>query len=114
NEEALSFSFDKNSNTFYAYADEPIVINNKNLGYQIRFHLDAFQVQFNYQTLNPNNYLNSSYFGYSLFVENETPSKKTLAHRAETYNNSSAAFFSDLVQSNLENSDYMLAANGLG
>jgi len=114
NENDLVFYFDTKTNQLFAHSDKPIIINNENLGYTINFHLDTFQVQFNYQTLNPKNYMNSNYFGYSLFSENGTPNKKTIANRAETYNNSNVAFFSDLVTDNLENSDYMLAVNGLG
>ncbi|MEG1520012.1 MAG: hypothetical protein RR458_03405, partial [Clostridia bacterium] len=52
----------------------------------------------------PKNYMNSNYFGYSLFNENGTPNKKTIANRSETFNNSSVAFFNDLITENLENS----------
>lgn len=114
NEKDLVFYFDTKTNQLFAHSDKPIIINNENLGYTINFHLDTFQVQFNYQTLDPKNYINSNYFGYSLFSENGNPSKKVIGNRAETYNNSSVAFFNDLTTSNLENSDYMLAANGLG
>ena len=114
NENDLYFYFDTKTNQLSAHSDKPIVINNENLGYNIKFHLESFQVQFKFQTLDPKSYMNSNYFGYSLFSENEKSNKKIAANRNETYNNSSAAFFSDLTTSNLENSDYMLAVNGLG
>ena len=114
NENDLVFYFDTKTNIFSAYADKPIEIENKNLGYQLKFHLQSFEVQFNYQTLNPKNYINSNYFGYSLFSEKGTPNKKIIANRVETYNNSNASFLNDLITSNLENSDYILAVNGLG
>lgn len=113
NENDLVFYFDTKTNQLSAHSDKPIIISTKNLGYTLKFHLDTFQVQFNYQTLDPKNYLSSNYFGYSLFNENGIANKKTIANRAETYNNSSVAFFSDLTSSNLENSDYMLAVSGL-
>lgn len=114
NENDLNFYFDTKTNQLSAHSDKPIIISNENLGYTIKFHLESFQIQFNYQTLDPKNYMNSNYFGYSLFNENGTPNKKTITNRAETFNNSSVAFFSDLTTINLENSDYMLAVNGLG
>lgn len=114
NENDLYFYFDTKTNQLSAHSDKPIVINNENLGYTIKFHLESFQVQFKFQTLDPKSYMNSNYFGYSLFSENEKSNKKIAANRNETYNNSSAAFFSDLTTSNLENSDYLLAVNGLG
>ena len=114
NEKDLVFYFDTKTNQLFAHSDKPIIIHNENLGYTINFHLDTFQVQFNYQTLDPKNYINSNYFGYSLFSENGIPNKKTIANRAETYSNSSTAFFNDLITDNLENSDYLLAVSGLG
>lgn len=114
NEKDLVFYFDTKTNQLFAHSDKPIIIHNENLGYTINFHLDTFQVQFNYQTLDPKNYINSNYFGYSLFSENGAPSKKVIANRAETYSNSSTAFFNDITTANLENSDYLLAVSGLG
>lgn len=114
NENDLNFYFDTKTNQLSAHSDKPIVINNESLGYTIKFHLESFQVQFKYQTLDPKSYMNSNYFGYSLFTENEKSNKKIVANRNETYNNSSAAFFSDLTTANLENSDYLLSVNGLG
>lgn len=114
NEKDLVFYFDTNTNQFTAHSNKPIVIQNERLAYTIDFHLELFQVQFNYQTLNSKNYINSNYFGYSLFKENESVTKKIQANRSETYNNSSGAFFNDLITSKLENSNYGLAVNGLG
>ncbi len=114
NEKDLVFYFDTNTKQFTAHSNKPIIIQNERLGYTIDFHLESFQVQFNYQTLNPKNYMNTNYFGYSLFREHTASTKKIAANRAETYNNSSVAFFRDLITDNLENSDYVLAVNGLG
>lgn len=114
NEEVLSFYFDKNSNTFYAYADEPIKVENKKLGYEILFHLDVFEVRYRRFTLDPNSYSSSHFFGYTQYRDKANGSKKSIKNRQKTYDDSSMAFFSDLVQSNLENSNYVLAVNGLG
>jgi len=84
------------------------------LGYEILFHLDVFEVRYRRFTLDPNSYSSSHFFGYTQYRDKANGSKKNLKNRQKTYDDSSTAFFSDLVQSNLENSNYVLAANGLG
>ncbi|SEH61209.1 CarboxypepD_reg-like domain-containing protein [Paenimyroides aquimaris] len=112
NEDDLVFYYDTKTNQFSAYSDKPIVINNENLGYQLKFYLETFQVQFNYQTLDPENYVNSFYWGYSQFIETSKPKNKIIKNREETYKKSSAAFFKNLVVNNLESEDFILAVNG--
>ncbi|WLD23519.1 carboxypeptidase-like regulatory domain-containing protein [Flavobacterium dauae] len=113
NEDDLVFYYDTKTNLFSTYSDKPVIINNKNLGYTINFHLDTFQVQFNYQTLDPKNYVNSFYLGYSQFIETSKSKDKIIKNREETYKNSSAAFFKNLMLNNLESEDFILAVNGL-
>ncbi len=112
NEDDLVFYYDIKANLFSAYSDKPIVINNENLGYQLKFYLETFQVQFNYQTLDPENYVNSFYLGYSQFIEASKPKNKIIKNREETYKKSSAAFFKNLILNNLESEDFILAVNG--
>jgi len=112
NEDDLVFYYDTKANLFSAYSDKPIVINNENLGYQLKFYLETFQVQFNYQTLDPENYVNSFYLGHSQFIETSKPKNKIIKNREETYKKSSAAFFKNLILNNLEAEDFILAVNG--
>lgn len=113
NENDLVFHYDTKSNLFTAYSEKPIEIENKSLGYRIKFHMQLFEVHFNYKTLNPGNYVSSNYFGYSLFNEIGKPTSRTMAKREATFKRSTPAFFADLADSNLDQSDYILAVNGL-
>ena len=61
NPEVLHFLYYKKSNRLKVLADEPIVVINPNLGYEIRYQLDSFVYYYNTQY-----YL---YRGYSFFTE---------------------------------------------
>ncbi len=47
NREQVEFRFYKKKNMLVAYADEDLVILNKNLGYRIRYRLEKFEYDFN-------------------------------------------------------------------
>lgn len=113
NEEVLSFYFDKNSNTFYAYADQPIKVENKKLAYDILFHLDTFEVQYNRTSLDPNIYFSSHFLGYMQYRDIADGNKKSLKNRQETYNSSSMAFFTELANNEIGTGNFILAVNGL-
>jgi hypothetical protein len=47
NPESLYFYFDKDAKVLVAHADEPIVIENRALGYKVTYHLDMFEYRRN-------------------------------------------------------------------
>jgi hypothetical protein len=61
NQKAIKFRFYKKTNRLVAYCDEPVVIENKALGYFINFQLENFEVRFSERT--------SIFTGYPLFEE---------------------------------------------
>jgi hypothetical protein len=61
NEKAIRFRFYKKTNRVVAYADEPIILENKALGYRISYQLEEFEVNFNTHT--------SFFSGYPFFEE---------------------------------------------
>lgn len=63
NEKKIRFRHYKKSNRLIAYCDEPLIIENKALGYTISYQLEEFEVKFKEGS--------SVYLGYSLFKENE-------------------------------------------
>lgn len=61
NEASIRFRFYRKTNRLIAYSDDPIILENKALGYIIRYQLEDFEV--NYKT-------NTTFFvGYPLFEE---------------------------------------------
>ncbi|MFX5537743.1 hypothetical protein ABTD88_19250, partial [Acinetobacter baumannii] len=88
NPEVLKFRFKKKENTHKVVADEPLVIENKALGYILKYSLTAFE--FNFTT-------NVFYYqGYPFFTEMETDKaskiKKWQRNRFDAYRGSLMLF----------------------
>ena len=61
NTKAIHFRFFTKSNRLIAYSDEPLVIENRALGYNIRYQLEEFEINFKEKTV--------AYAGYPFFEE---------------------------------------------
>lgn len=61
NEKAIRFRYYRKSNRVTAYADEPLIIENKALGYTIRYQLEDFEMNFKDHAL--------AFSGYPFFEE---------------------------------------------
>lgn len=61
NEKAIRFRYYKKSNRVVAYCDEPVILENRELGYTVRFQLEDFEVNFKEGS--------SRYSGYPFFEE---------------------------------------------
>ncbi len=98
NPEVLLFAEEKN--TLTAQSKEPLIIENKFLGYQIQFFLESFE-SYNYGDL--------LYQG-KVFFEKIEGSKKEMArfkrNRFKTYQQTSRSFFANLVQQKIEEGAY--------
>ncbi len=97
NEQALKFRFYKKSNRLIAFADEPIQIENKALGYLINYQLENFEVNFNDRSM--------SYMGFSLYEPMEKDRKtaeKWQKRREEAYNGSIMHFMRCLYNNRLQ------------
>jgi hypothetical protein len=75
NKEAVKFYYSKRRNRLKILASEPLVIDNKALGYTIRYDLDSFTHEYNTQV--------SLYTGYPLFEEKEASSETERARWME-------------------------------
>ncbi len=93
----LSFRYFKKSNRLVAYADEPVEIVNKALGYTIKYQLENFEVNFSTRTV--------FFSGYPLFVddtrEGKQPRKKWVSNRSKAYHGSITHFLVSLYNNNL-------------
>lgn len=97
NPETIRFRYNKKENILRAFADEPIVLENRALGYILRYDLKLFE--FNYAT-------RIFYFqGYPLFENIETDRKRLLnrweRNRAEAYYGSMMHFMRSLFRNQL-------------
>jgi hypothetical protein len=67
NEKAIKFRYFKKSNRVIAYADEPIILENRALGYTISYKLEEFEVNFKTKV--------TLFFGYPFFEDMDTNRK---------------------------------------
>jgi hypothetical protein len=96
NPEVLKFYFLKKSNKLRVLAEEPILITNNALGYQLRYQLDSFVYHYNTDI--------NLYRGYCLYSELEgSDSLKKVWHsnRARTYSGSKLQFMRSYYDSTL-------------
>lgn len=97
NKDKLRFRYYKKSNRVVAFCDEPLMIENKALGYTIRYQLEDFEVNFKDGT--------TFYLGYTLFEDNtkegKEPKEKWQRKREEAYNGSVMHFMRSLYNNKL-------------
>lgn len=94
NFKSIRFRFFKKSNRLIAYCDEALVLENKALGYRIKYQLEEFEIKFREQT--------SVFAGYPLFEElDKTPRSKIINARDEAYYGSMTQFFRCVYNNNL-------------
>jgi thiol-disulfide isomerase/thioredoxin len=94
NKDALVFRFYKKSQRLRAFADEPLLIENQGLGYNINYQLEYFEMNMEKGS--------TSYMGYTMFTEmdgkNKNDEEKWNRKRLETYTGSLMHFMRSLYQ----------------
>jgi hypothetical protein len=104
NKEVVHFRFDKKKNMLNAYADEPLHLQNKALGYELKYDLSVFEFNFTTKIF--------FYQGYPLFSQLATSRKRVedrwQRNRAETYQGSLMHFMRSLYRNILIEEGYEL------
>ncbi len=97
NEKAIRFRYYKKSNRLIAYCDEPVLLENKALGYLISYQLEQFEVNYKEGTV--------FYLGYPLFEQldknSKGPRQKWENKRQEAHNGSIMHFMQSLYANRL-------------
>jgi hypothetical protein len=97
NEKAIRFRYYRKSNRLIAYCDEPVMLENKALGYTIKYQLENFEVNFSGHTV--------FYLGYALYepLSNDRKKKqeKWEEKRQEAFNGSIMHFMRSLYTNRL-------------
>jgi hypothetical protein len=93
NPRAIRFRYYKKSNRVIAYSDEPIIVENKALGYIIRYQMEDFEVNFKSGT--------SSFAGYPFFEEMDKSRKKWGRNREKAYSGSMMHFMRSVYNNQL-------------
>ena len=96
NYKTLRFRYSKTKGTLHVLADDPLIIENKVLGYRVKYQLEDFRFNFQTHTL--------IFYGYSLFSElnKNGPSPRQLKNREKAYNGSVAHFMYSLYHDSLQ------------
>ncbi len=98
NENAIRFRYFRKSNRLIAFADEPLKIENKALGYTISYQLEEFELNFKEQT--------ALFLGYSLYEETGRDRKALQKRRNAAYYGSMMHFIRSLYSDSLKENDY--------
>lgn len=97
NKKALRFRFSRKTNVLIAVADEPLIIENKALGYRIKYTLEDYICNMKERTL--------LYVGYTLFEDmveaGEKVPRRLASNRKHAYNGSIMHFMRSLYNNTL-------------
>lgn len=93
NQQAIRFRYFKKSNRLIAFADEPLQIENRALGYHITYQLEDFEINFRERT--------SVYVGYSLYSEYGRDRRAWQRRREQAYYGSMMHFVRSLYAGSL-------------
>ncbi|EID72337.1 carboxypeptidase-like regulatory domain-containing protein [Imtechella halotolerans] len=107
NEDDLYFDYDYSNNTFIAKCDEPLIINNNHLGYQVIYKLEDFEVKFATKSLSSSQMFRSFYSGFSRFIDIDKNQKK-IKRRQKAYENSTLQFFRWISKGDWTDKSYRL------
>lgn len=104
NPEALTFRMSNDDSELIIRADEPLEIENKALGYVVKYQLEEFRYHFRDQYI--------SYWGYPFFEEMKTRSdrrrKQWIENRNKAYYGSAQHFFKALAEQKLTEEGYVM------
>lgn len=91
----LRFRYSKKTGILKVLANEPLVIENKRLGYRLTYELENFRYDFHKHLL--------VYYGYSLFSELDSkgPSRRQVKNREKAWNGSIMHFLRNLYHDSL-------------
>lgn len=107
NEDDLYFEYNEITNTFKAFSDNPLRINNALLGYKITYELVDFEVKFTTTSISSFDVYRSYYLGLSRYEEVQT-NAKILKQREKCYQGSHLHFFRNLVKNKWDKDNFLL------
>jgi len=112
NEEAIQFAYDSQNYKLSAFADEPLKIENKLLGYEVYFNLIDFSVVFSKRSLDEVFMRTSFFSGTSFFQEMKDLNQKIEKNREKAYLGSSKHFFKNLNDKKWGKKEFLVFERG--
>ena len=107
NEDALDFEYDEQYKVFKASSDQPLVIQNPVLGYEVTYEISDFIVEFKTLSIKSVDTYRILFTGVSRFKETSN-SKEVVKERMKSYRGSVLHFFRSLVSDKMVENDFML------
>ncbi|OEK05070.1 carboxypeptidase-like regulatory domain-containing protein [Roseivirga misakiensis] len=104
NGESLDFVYDDEKEQLSAYAYEPLLIDNPELGYKVKYYLEQFLIDYKTNV--------SGYYGYTNFEpigpKNKRKARTFERNRKAAYEGSSTHFFKALYKNQLEEEGFVI------
>lgn len=98
NQDAIRFRYYKKSNRVIAWSDEPVILENKALGYKISYQLEDFEINFKSGT--------TAFAGYPFFEEMTKSRKRWQRNRDKSYYGSMTHFMRSVYYDSLTNEGF--------
>ncbi len=109
NEDDIQLVYVPSKNILLAYAEVPLKIINRFLGYEVNYNLQNFRIDFSTGESGLRFSRIVYYEGYSYFKElRKKPSKKIMSNRAKTYRGSSLHFMRSLANKKLRENGFRI------
>lgn len=109
NENSLELRYIPSSKTLVANSNEPLIIENKYLGYILKYNLTDFEVKFEISSNGLILPFSTYYEGFSFFEPlKKRTSKKILKNRTKSYLGSSLHFMRSLYSKNLDENNFKI------
>lgn len=99
NQNTLKLSFDKENKILRVKAPKTLIIENKNLGYEIKYNLITYSADFNTRMIN--------YIGTSFFTETKNTDKIKL-NRMNAYDGSMLHFFRSIYENKISEDKFVV------
>lgn len=107
NEDQIYFAYNRALRKLQVFANAPLIVVNKNLGYRIFIDLIGFEATFYRNNINPAEMYRCTYSVLSHFEETST-AEKFLKRRLKTYSGSQLQFFRNMVNHVWNKNNFML------
>lgn len=112
NEDALYFYYDTDRNSLTANADESLIIKNTYLGYEIRYNLYKFQVDFFKKSISPSDEKQSYFAGTSFYRDLQPRVKKYIRRRRRAYKGSTLELMRTIAKEDFGAKSYKFFSKG--
>ena len=112
NEDAIYLSFDLENNQLTAQADEPVIIKNPYLGYELRFQIEECIISYYAKSLKTNDIKQTFFAGTSFFIDLDEKNKQYWKRREKTFKGSVLHLMRTTISKNWDNEDFEIYERG--